>query len=79
MINEIIPKETPSASDSMITPSSSQELNITQIFKVYFNQSLGNRDDFQNSLTAIIASRQSEYQKSPTNKKLTSLVEALKI
>jgi len=55
------------------------KLNITEIFKVYFNQSLGNRDDFQNSLTAIIASRQSEYQKSPTNKKLTSLVEALKI
>ena len=79
MINEIIPKETLSASDSMMAPSESQELNITEIFKVYFNQSLGNRDDFQNSLTAIIASRQSEYQKSPTNKKLTSLVEALKI
>ena len=62
----------------MMAPSESQELNITEIFNVYFNQSLGNRDDFQNSLTAIIESRQSEYQKPPTNKKLTSLVEALK-
>jgi hypothetical protein len=42
---------TPFTSYSMMTPpSASQELNITEIFKVYFNQSLGNRDDFQNSL-----------------------------
>ena len=78
MINEIIPKETPSASDSMITPSSSQELNITQIFKVYFNQSLGNRDDFQNSLTAIIESRQSKINNSPTNQKLTEALNNIK-
>ncbi len=77
MINEIIPTETPSASDSMMTPSASQKLNITEIFKVYFNQSSGNRDDFQNSLTAIIESRKSEINNSPTNQKLTPLIEAL--
>ena len=79
MLDQTMTEEGASTSDSAIAPSASQELNITEIFKVYFNQSSGNIDDFQNSLTAIIASRQSEYQKSPTNKKLTSLVEALKI
>ena len=78
MISEIIPTETPSASDSMITPSASQKLNITEIFKVYFNQSSGNRDDFQNSLTAIIESRKSEINNSPTNQKLTEALKNIK-
>ena len=60
--------------DLMMIPSQSQELNITEIFKVYFNQSSGNRDDFQTSLTAIIDERRLE----PANQKLALLTEALR-
>ena len=79
MLDEIMLDPTPPNSDSTTPHSASEELkNITEIFKVYFNQSSGNRDDFQNSLTAIIESRQSELNNSSTNQKLTPLIEALK-
>ena len=69
MLNEIVREE---------PPSESQELNITEIFYVYSNQSSGNRDHFQNSLTTIIESNETELNKPPANQKLTHLTEALK-
>ena len=69
MLNEIVREE---------PPSKSQELNIAEIFYVYFNQSSGNRDHFQNSLTTIIESNETELNKPPANQKLTLLSEALK-
>jgi len=69
MLNEIVREE---------PPSKSQELNITEIFYVYSNQSSGDRDHFQNSLTTIIESNESELNKPPANQKLTLLTEALK-